>query len=79
MTVNSKAIIRDKTLGPQGEYTGETRIFKRPKGDGFTRATYPNDDTPDDQPAEAPEVIAGPQADLHIKLLTGKDVNDYLD
>jgi hypothetical protein len=74
MTILSKAVIRVSRVNLDGG-PGEDRIFRRPDGN-YSRVFYPNEDTPDDQPADEPERIDRNYADIFIKIATGIDLED---
>ena len=75
MPIESKAIIRVLQANWDGS-AREDRIFKRPGG-GFSRASYPDENTPDDRPIETPDEIRAGNAALIIKLMTGQDLEDF--
>jgi hypothetical protein len=70
MAITSKAVIRFSYLNLDG-MPGEDRYFKRPDG-GYSRASYVDDDAPDDQPDGEVFVIPAEDADVVIQLMTGK-------
>ncbi len=75
MPFQSKAIIR-KMIGDGQGGQREIRIFERPEG-GYTRANYPNDMTPDDDPiGEVERIGLDDLPEFYIKAATGKDLDD---
>lgn len=77
MPIVSKAIARLIQANWDGTER-EDRIFKRPDGTGFTRASYDDENTPDDQPQEEPAFLQAEHAAILIKLIMNENLEDLV-